>query len=224
MSKIRLLIIEDEASLKEALAKGLRKKGYSVDSAEDGEIGYQKIIDENYDLIILDLNLPKIDGLTLLNMLSKEKPNLKIIILSANSDIQCKLDGFKFGASDYMVKPFHFEELEARIRLLLHREFIQKSQTLKYDSLQLHTLSRKIFVNDIEVLFTNKETALLEYFLLNKGRLISQQELIEHVWDESVDVFSNSVRVHMSALRKKIKNTLGFDPIETKIGEGYFLK
>ncbi len=224
MSKIRVLIIEDEASLKEAIAKGLRKKGYSVDCAEDGEIGHEKIIDENYDIIILDLNLPKIDGLTLLNMVSKEKTNLKVIILSANSDIQYKLEGFKFGASDYMVKPFHFEELEARIRLLLHREFVQKSQILKYDKLQLNTLSRKVFVEDKEILFTTKETALLEYFLLNKGRLISQQELIEHVWDESVDIFSNSVRVHMSALRKKIKNALGFDPIETKIGEGYLLR
>ncbi len=220
---MRLLIVEDEKYLMEALAKGLRKKGYSVDCAKDGEEGYEKIIDEGYDLIILDLNLPKIDGLTLLSLVSKEKSNLKVIILSANSDIEYKLKGFNFGASDYMLKPFHFEELEVRIRLLLHREYVQKSKVLQLGNLKLNTLNRKIFNNDKEVTFTSKETALFEYFLLNKERLISQQELIEHVWDESVDIFSNSVRVHMSALRKKIKKELGYDPIETKIGEGYLL-
>ncbi len=221
---MRLLIIEDEISLLKALAKGLRNKGYSIDCAEDGEIGYTKVIDEDYDLIILDLNLPKISGLELLNILSKEKPQIKVIVLSANSELDYKLKSFNFGACDYVVKPFHFEELEARIRLLLHREFIQKSQILNLHNIKLNTLSRTVSIDEEELSFTAKETALLEYFILNRGRMISQQELIEHVWDESVNVFSNSIRVHMSALRKKLRLALGEDPIETKIGEGYILK
>lgn len=220
---MRLLVIEDEYSLKESLAKGLRIKGFSVDCAEDGETGLKKALDENYDLIILDLNLPKLSGFEVLDRLIEEKPSSKVLILSANSEIETKLRGFHLGANDYMIKPFHFEELEMRIRLLLHREFIQKSTVLTLDRLKFDTVARAITIEGQDLSFTAKEGALLEYFLLNMGRLISQQELIEHIWDESVDIFSNSIRVHMSALRKKLKSALGYDPITTKIGEGYVL-
>lgn len=221
---MRILIIEDESELRKDLAKGLRLKGFSVDIAEDGQIGLSKAIDENYDLIVLDLNLPRLDGFTVLKEVQNDKPNTKVLILSANSEIESKLHGFRLGANDYLTKPFHFAELEARIRLLLHREFIQKSNILAFGELSFDTLSRKVTVNEKEISFTAKEMGLLEYFLLNQGRLITQQELIEHVWDESVDVFSNSIRVHMSALRKKLKSALRTDPITTKIGEGYVLK
>lgn len=220
---MRLLLIEDENSLRDSLAKGLRIKGFSVDTAQNGEEGLQKALDENYDLIVLDINLPKLSGFEVLDELIKEKPHSKVLILSANSEIESKLRGFHLGANDYMVKPFHFEELEMRIRLLLHREFIQKSTVLTLDKLKFDTVARTISLESENLSFTAKEMALLEYFLLNMGRLISQQELIEHIWDESVDIFSNSIRVHMSALRKKLKLSLGYDPITTKIGEGYVL-
>lgn len=221
---MRLLLIEDEPELNADLAKGLRISGYLVDTAFDGFNGLNKALDEEYDLIILDLNLPALSGMELLNQLKKAKPELRVLILTANSDLPSKIEGFEAGASDYLTKPFHFEELEIRIRSLLHRRFIQTDSKLTYHELSLDTASRKVLIQGKELCCTAKETALLEYFLLHPNRLISQQELIDHVWDESVNIFSNSIRVHMSSLRKKLKNELGSDPIVTKIGEGYILQ
>lgn len=221
---MRLLLIEDEPELNADLAKGLRICGYLVDTALDGRTGLNKALDEDYDLIILDLNLPALSGMELLNQLKKAKPETRVLILTANSDLPSKIEGFEAGASDYLTKPFHFEELEIRIRSLLHRRFIQTDTMLNYHELSLDTASRKVLIQGREICCTAKETALLEYFLLHPNRLITQQELIDHVWDESVNIFSNSIRVHMSSLRKKLKNELGCDPIVTKIGEGYILQ
>ncbi len=221
---MRILIVEDETELREDVAKGLRLKGLSVDTASDGEEAIDKLVAGSYDLTVLDLNLPKKDGFEILQIMADENIATKILILSANGEIESKLRGFNLGASDYLVKPFHFDELEARIRLLLHREFIQKSSNLTVGKLTFDTMKRVVYMDDKEIPFTTKELSLLEYFLLNKQRVISQQELVEHVWDENVDVFSNSIRVHMSALRKKLKLALSYDPITTKIGEGYILK
>lgn len=220
---MRILVIEDEEILLNDLCKGLKIKGYAVDQAEDGKKGYQMVIDEEYDLIILDLNLPEMDGLELLSKLRKEKNQIKVLILSANHQLETKLSGFELGASDYLTKPFHFEELEARIRILLNRQFIQQTTKLKYHELCMDTLKRTVTVKGQDVHLTAKELAILEYFLLHEGSLITQQDIIEHVWDGDSDPFSNSIRVHLSALRKKMKKTLGYDPIKTKIGEGYIL-
>lgn len=220
---MRILVIEDEAALLQDLCKGLRIKGYAVDSAENGRKGYQMAMDEEYDLIILDLNLPEMDGLELLSRLKKEKRQIKVLILSANHQLETKLSGFESGASDYLTKPFHFEELEARIRILLNRQFIQQTTRLEYHELCMDTLKRTVIVKRQELHLTAKEFAILEYFLLHEGCLITQQDIIDHVWDGDSDPFSNSIRVHLSALRKKVKNALGYDPIKTKIGEGYIL-
>lgn len=221
---MRLLLIEDEPELNADLAKGLRLSGFLVDTALDGITGLNKALDEEYDLVILDLNLPALSGIDLLNKLKKAKPEIRVLILTANSELPSKIKGFEAGASDYLTKPFHFAELEIRIRALLHRRFIQTDTTLTYHELSLDTTSRKVLILGKELICTAKETALLEYFLLHPNRLISQQELIDHVWDESVNIFSNSIRVHMSSLRKKLKSELGSDPIVTKIGEGYILQ
>ena len=220
---MRILVIEDEPELLQDISKGLILKGYAVDQADNGEIGCQMAIDEEYDLIVLDLNLPGMDGFSILKELRKERPQTKVLILSANSELDSKLSGFELGASDYLTKPFHFAELEARIRVLLNRKFIQQSSCLTYQGISLNTLNRTIEINGVPVSLTTKEFSILEYFLLNQGRLITQQELIDHVWNGDADPFSNSIRVHLSALRKKLKNTLGLDPIQTKIGEGYRL-
>lgn len=220
---MRILVIEDERELLQDISKGLILKGYAVDQADNGEIGCQMAIDEEYDLIVLDLNLPGMDGFSILKELRKERPQTKVLILSANSELVSKLSGFELGASDYLTKPFHFAELEARIRVLLNRKFIQQSSCLTYQGISLNTLNRTIEINGAPVSLTTKEFSILEYFLLNQGRLITQQELIDHVWNGDADPFSNSIRVHLSALRKKLKNTLGHDPIQTKIGEGYRL-
>lgn len=220
---MRILIIEDEKELLKDIAKGLAWKGYAVDQAEDGRTGYQMAVDEDYDLIVLDLNLPGMDGFSVLKGLLREKPQTKVLILSANSQLDSKLAGFELGACDYLTKPFHFAELEARIRVLLNRAFIQQSSCLTYESLTLDTLSRTAQFDGRPLGLTAKEFSILEYFLLNRGRLITQQELIDHVWNGDADPFSNSIRVHLSALRKKLKAAMGSDPIQTKIGEGYLL-
>ena len=220
---MRILLIEDEIELLQDIAKGLTLKGYAVDRADNGKTGYQMAVDEKYDLIVLDLNLPGMDGLSILKALHQEKPQVKVLILSANSQLDSKLSGFELGASDYLTKPFHFAELEARIRVLLNRKFIQQSSCLTYGKLPLNTLNRTAEFDGEPVGLTAKEFSILEYFLLNQGRLITQQELIEHVWNGDADPFSNSIRVHLSALRKKLKSVLGHDPIQTKIGEGYLL-
>lgn len=218
---MRILIIEDELDLLRDLSHGLELKGYAVDQAETGSVGFQMAMDEDYDLIVLDLNLPGMSGLEVLSRLRTEKPEIKILILSANHHLETKLTGFELGASDYLTKPFHFEELEARIRVLLNRKFIQQSNLLRYHDLSMDTLKREVTVKGEPLPLTAKEMAILEYFLLNRERLISQQEIIEHVWNGDSDPFSNSIRVHLSALRKKLKAALGCDPIRTKIGEGY---
>lgn len=220
---MRILIVEDEIELLRDIAKGLTLKGYAVDQANDGKNGYQMAVDEEYDLIVLDLNLPGMDGFSILQSLRRKNPQIKVLILSANSRLESKLSGFELGASDYLTKPFHFAELEARIRVLLNRTFIQQSSCLTYGGLSLDTLSRSVEFGGAPVGLTAKEFSILEYFLLNQGRLITQQELIEHVWNGDADPFSNSIRVHLSALRKKLKGVMGSDPIQTKIGEGYLL-
>ena len=220
---MRILLIEDEIELLQDIAKGLSLKGYAVDQADNGRTGYQMAVDEAYDLIVLDLNLPGMDGLSILKALRREKPQVKVLILSANSQLDSKLSGFELGASDYLTKPFHFAELEARIRVLLNRRFIQQSSCLTYGKLSLNTLNRTAAFDGAPVGLTAKELSILEYFLLNPGRLITQQELIEPVWNGDADPFSNSIRVHLSALRKKLKGVLGHDTIKTKIGEGYLL-
>lgn len=220
---MRILIIEDETELLSALAKGLALKGYAVDQAENGTVGYQMAADEQYDLIVLDLNLPGMDGFEILKKLQTEQPETKALILSANHLLESKLAGFELGASDYLTKPFHFAELEARIRALLNRRFIQQSYSLTYQGLTLDTRNRTASFEGEGIAFTAKELAILEYFLLHPGHLITQQELIEHVWNGDANPFSNSIRVHLSALRKKLKASMGHDPIQTKIGEGYIL-
>lgn len=220
---MRILIVEDEIELLHDIAKGLALKGYAVDQADNGRTGYQMAVDEEYDLIVLDLNLPGMDGFSILRELLQEKPQTKVLILSANSQLDSKLSGFELGACDYLTKPFHFAELEARIRVLLNRKFIQQSSCLTCSGLSLDTLSRTVGFNGVPIGLTAKECSILEYFLLNQGRLITQQELIEHVWNGDADPFSNSIRVHLSALRKKLKGVMGSDPIQTKIGEGYLL-
>lgn len=220
---MRILVIEDERELLQDISKGLALKGYAVDQADNGRIGCQMAVDEEYDLIILDLNLPERDGFSVLQELRQEQSQTKVLILSANSELDSKLSGFELGASDYLTKPFHFAELEARIRVLLNRKFIQQSSCLTYQGISLNTLNRTIEINGAPVSLTTKEFSILEYFLLNQGRLITQQELITHVWNGDADPFSNSIRVHLSALRKKLKIALGYDPIQTKIGEGYRL-
>lgn len=220
---MRILVVEDEVFLQEAIVEGLRICGYAVDSCLDGITAYEQLFIENYDLVVLDLNLPKLDGILVLEKIRTEKPDLKILILSARSSVAEKVKGLDLGANDYLSKPFDFSELTARIRNLLKRKFIQENNLISYGDIQLDLAKRAVSINQVEVLLTKKEFGLLEYLMLNVDRVISQEELIEHVWDQNANSFSASIRVHITTLRKKLKNILGYDPIETKIKEGYLL-
>lgn len=220
---MRILVVEDEIELQEAIAEGLRMDGYAVDTCDNGNTAYELLYVENYDLVVLDLNLPGMDGLEVIGKIRDEKPELKVLILSARSNVIDKVKGLDSGANDYLSKPFDFEELEARIRNLLRRKFIQNNIIIRCGDIRLDTSKRVVSVVENELNLTKKEFAILEYFMLNQDRVISQEELMDHVWDCNADSFSGVIRVHMATLRKKLKVGLGYDPIETKIGEGYLL-
>ena len=185
---MHLLVVEDERALCDTIVRSLRRLAYSVDFCYDGDRALELLAAEQYDLVLLDLNLPGKDGMTVLRTLRRTDRETRVLILSARGEVEDKVQGLDAGANDYLAKPFHLAELEARIRSL-----------------------------------TRKETGILEYLMVHKGRPVSQEELIDHVWDNSVDNFSNSIRVHISALRKKLRAALGYDPIRNRIGEGYLM-
>ena len=221
---MHILIIEDEKQLCCSIAEGLRMDGYETDTCFDGNKGLELCLTENYDLILLDLNLPGVNGLDILRQFRNQDDRTPVLILSARGQIQDKVEGLDLGANDYLTKPFHFEELEARIRSLTRRKFIQENVCLKWGELTFDTRTRETLVNGSPLSLTRKESSLLEYFLLHQGRVISPEEIMEHIWDGSVNTFSNSIRVHISALRNKLRAALGTDPIQNKIGQGYILE
>ena len=220
---MRLLVVEDEHSLREDIARKLRLSGYEVDACADGEAALEALAAERYDLVLLDLNLPKVDGMQVLRTLRRHDLETCVLILSARSEIADKVEGLDAGANDYLAKPFHLAELEARIRSLTLRQFTQNDVVLSCGALSFDTRSRTAAAGGQTLTLTRKETGILEYLMLHRGRPVSQEELMEHVWDNSVDSFSNSIRVHISALRKKLRAVLGYDPIRNRIGEGYLM-
>lgn len=220
---MRLLVVEDEAALCESIAEGLRLDGYEVDTCQDGLEALELCDVEPYDLILLDLNLPGLDGMEVLRHLRASNVQTGVLILSARGQLQDKVSGLDAGANDYLTKPFHFEELEARVRSLTRRRFIQENIRLSWGDVSFDTKSRTAYVKGQPLTLTRKEAGLLEYLLLHQGRVISQEEMIEHLWDGSVNSFSNSIRVHVSSLRKKLRAALGYDPVQNKVGQGYIL-
>ena len=220
---MHILIIEDEIALCQSIAEGLRMDGYEIDTCFDGNEGLDLCTSENYDLILLDLNLPGMDGLEILRQFRRMDDSTPVLILSARGQIQDKVEGLDLGANDYITKPFHFEELEARIRSLTRRRFVQENVCLTCGAISFDTRTRQANIDGDVLSLTRKESSLLEYFLLHQNRVISPEELIEHIWDGSVNSFSNSIRVHISSLRKKLRAALGYDPIQNKIGQGYVL-
>ena len=221
---MRLLVIEDERALCETIVRSLRRLAYSVDYCYDGNRAMELLGEERYDLVLLDLNLPGADGMTVLKTLRQTDRETRVLILSARSEVADKVAGLDAGANDYLAKPFHLEELEARIRSLTLRQFTQNDVVLTCGGVIFDTKARTAAAAGQPLALTRKETGILEYLLLHRGRPVSQEELIDHVWDNSVDNFSNSIRVHISALRKKLRTALGYDPIRNRIGEGYIIE
>ncbi|PVY94813.1 DNA-binding response OmpR family regulator [Ezakiella coagulans] len=221
---MRILVIEDEKELCDSIKEGLILDGYEVDACYNGLDGEEMATIETYDLILLDLTLPDMDGMDILKSVRSQNALVPILILSARVQTEDKVEGLDRGANDYLTKPFDFSELEARIRSLTRRKFEQKSIYLSFDGLEMDTKTRRLHYNNEEIFLTKKEMGILEYLLLNQERVVSQEEIIEHVWNNEVNEFSNSIRVHISALRKKLREKMGHDPIVNKVGQGYILK
>lgn len=221
---MKLLLIEDEEDLASALSKGLRKQGYFIDVASDGEEALDYYYATIYDLIILDLNLPKRDGLELLDIIRKDNKEIKIIIVSARGSIEQKIEGLDNGANDYLTKPFDFQELLARIRSLLRRNFIQNDLKIKTDYFICDMSNHTIYdYEGEEIKITPKEYMILEYLLVNKEKPISAEELLEKVWEDK-DYLADIVKVHVSTLRKKLRDKFDIDFIEHVQKIGYRFK
>ena len=216
---MRLLICEDEEDILNGLAKGLRKLNYYVDTAMDGEEALSLYFESEYDLIILDLNMPKLDGLEVLKTIREDNAESKVIILSARDTLNDKVLGLDLGANDYLVKPFHFRELEARIRVLLRNNYSTNDDTIRIESQDITLyLSKKQVQKGGEIIpLTPKKYSIFEYLCINKGNLISTGELLEHNIDMNANDASTVIKVHIAAIRKK----LGSDVIKTNRGMGY---
>lgn len=219
---MKILLVEDDFILSKSVSKGLRKRGYTVDCAYDGEEALELYGLNEYDLMILDLNLPKISGMEVLERIRRDDEELRILILSARDTPEDKILGLDAGCSDYLTKPFDFGELEARIRSLLRRKFSHRSSALICGDLRVDTAEKQAYLSDTLVPLTPKEYGILEYLMFHPGRVISAEELIEHVWESNTDLFSNSFKVHLHSLKKKLDTAgEGGSYILTQRGQGY---
>ena len=218
-----ILLVEDDEDIATLLRLNLQDEGYQIVHEADGGEALARLETQVWDAVILDLMLPGVDGLEICRRIRQMTRYLPVIIISARTSEMHRVLGLEMGADDYLAKPFHLAELEARIRSLTLRQFTQQDVLLSCGGLTFDTRSRTATVNGQTLTLTRKETGILEYLMVHQGRPVSQEELMDHVWDNSVDSFSNSIRVHISALRKKLRAVLGYDPIRNRIGEGYLM-
>lgn len=221
---MRLLIVEDETELASAIARGLRRQGYAVDLAESASEAELKIASAGYDLVLLDWNLPDGSGVDICRGLSNGSVEMfgdrpRVLMLTARDDVDDRVSGLDAGADDYLVKPFAFAELAARVRALLRREE-DVSPVIEVGQVVLDPARFEAALDGEPLDLTSKEFSLLQYFMMHKGVVLSQETLLEHVWDEMADPFTNVVRVTVSNLRKKLGRS---DLIETVPGRGYRL-
>lgn len=223
---MRVLIVEDERKLAEALKTGLGQVGYAVDVVHDGEsaITRIKLYRKEYDLVILDLMLPGADGKAVCREVRAEGITVPVLVLTARSEIEHKVELLNAGADDYMVKPFAFEELLARIEALLRRPTTALPKRLIVGDLELDSTERRVLRRGAIVPMTLKEFSVLEYFMRNPNRALSREEILEHVWDFNFEGFSNVVDVYIKNLRKKLDEGNASSIFETVRGVGYRLK
>ncbi|MCK4846896.1 MAG: response regulator transcription factor [Deltaproteobacteria bacterium] len=221
---MRILLVEDEAELSAIIKKGLEEAGYSVDAASDGEEGLHMATEYPVDAVILDVMLPKLDGITLLGRLRREGIKTPVIMLTAKDTLSDKIKGLDVGADDYLTKPFDFDELLARLRSLLRRGSETKEAVIHIADLQIDTASHEVRRGNKLIKLSAREYALLEYLAYRKGSVVTRGEITEHIYDESFEKDSNIIDVYMNYLRGKIDK--GFDKklLHTVRGAGYILK
>lgn len=220
---MRILLVEDEKNVAAFIKKGLEEETYTVDVAEDGPEGLLMATESNFDLIILDVMLPGMNGIELCKTLRAKRIMKPILMLTAIDSVERKVEGLESGADDYLVKPFAFSELVARIKALLRRTPDMTSE-LTLDNLRMDLLARRVFRGKKEIVLTQKEFSLLEYLLRNKGRVLSRTQIIENVWGYDFSPGTNIIDVHIKSLREKLD--AGFDEklIHTVRGTGYIMK
>ncbi|OZB38349.1 MAG: DNA-binding response regulator [Alishewanella sp. 34-51-39] len=218
---MRVLVVEDEKLLAEQIKAQLLQQQFSVDLATDGADGWFKLSEYPYDLAIIDLGLPKLDGLSVIRKARKQEIKTPIIILTARGSWQEKVEGLDAGADDYLTKPFHNEELLARCNALIRRAAGQPDPLLRSGPISLNSRTQQVWLADDEVSLTAYEYKVLEYFMLNPGKVISKTELTEHIYDQDFDLDSNVIEVFVLRLRKKLDPDGELKPIETLRGRGY---
>jgi DNA-binding response OmpR family regulator len=221
---MRMLVVEDEPSLLKIIAKRLKEEGYSVDMAENGKDAQNYILSVDYDCIILDIMIPGIDGLSLLKKIRAKKISVPVLFLTARDSIEDRVTGLDAGADDYLVKPFSFDELLARIRALIRRKLENKETVLSIGDLKMDTLSREVIRDGNIIELTSKEYAILEYLLRNPNRVLTKSQIAEHVWNYDFEYNSNIVEVYIRYLRRKIDDEFKNKLIHTIRGGGYVLK
>lgn len=216
---MRILVIEDEADLRRVIGQALREEGYAVDEAADGEAGLHKTEVWDYDVVVLDLMLPRVDGWEVLTRLRRKSQRAAVLLLTARDEVGDRVRGLDAGADDYLVKPFALTELIARIRALIRRATGNAVSTIAIGDVIVETAARRVKRGDEAIVLTAREYALVEFLVLHRGRLVTRTMLYDHLFDENESSFSNLVDVHVHNVRKK----LGKDFIQTRRGHGYIV-
>jgi DNA-binding response OmpR family regulator len=221
---VRILVVEDEPKLAAVLRRGLQEQGYAVDLAHDGEDGLCLAEQEAYDLILLDLLLPTLDGLTVCRRLRAARRNVPVLMLTARDGVDDRVAGLDSGADDYLIKPFAFRELLARVRALLRREALARDPVLRVADLEINTVTREVRRAGRPVELTGKEFAILEYFARNANRVLTRTQIAEHIWDYGFVAMSNVVDVYVGCLRRKLDDHREPRLLQTVRGAGYALR
>jgi len=221
---MRILIAEDERDLNQLIKKRLKDNGYSVDACFNGKEVFDYLLCAEYDALILDIMMPKMDGISVLRELRKEGNVVPVLLLTAKDSIEDRVTGLDAGADDYLIKPFAFEELLARLRVLLRKPVTEKSNVLKVADLSLYIDTRRVFRGENEIQLSSKEYALLYYMMQNAGMVLDRDKLEQHVWDYDFSGGSNVIDVYIRYLRKKVDEGYSKKLIHTVRGHGYVLK
>jgi DNA-binding response OmpR family regulator len=218
---MRILLVEDEEKVRRFIVRGLKAEGYAVDAMSDGKEAREFLASYDYDLVILDLNLPGISGTDLLREMRAKNTHLPVLILTARDSVADKVRHFEGGADDYLTKPFSFAELVVRIKALLRRGPVDRASVLRISNLELDRIAHQVRRQDKKIDLTSKEFSLLEYLMIHPGRVLSRTMIVEHVWDQSFEGLTNIVDVYIRQLRKKIDAAYEPKLIHTVRGVGY---